>query len=104
MFSIQNIENHFEYINEIETNIKEKYKTDSQFGNTKFEIEHGFVDFRQLIIGEKIKRLNNKLEENSSSRKSDFQFNNYELALLIGSDENSLNFYRQETIQNLIDF
>ena len=33
-----------------------------------------------------------------------FDLNDLELAALIDNDENSLNFYKQETIQHLIDF
>ena len=65
-----------------------------------FEVEHSYIDFRKLIIGEKIRKIQ---EENDYK----IVFNDRYLAGIMcipAESEEKLDFYDLETVRKIIDF
>lgn len=62
------------------------------------KVEHYFIDFTVFQLGQKLKSLN---EEDKEDLK--FQMKGLELARILAIKAGDLNFYKQETIQRIID-
>lgn len=63
-----------------------------------FEVEHSLIDFQKLIIGEKIRGIQ---EDNNYN----VQFNDQHLAKLLAKEgEKMLSFYELEAVQKLVDY
>ena len=77
------------WVEEIEEKIRDRDKKKDDVKNKKksYEIEHSYIDFQMLIIGEKIRAS----EEN-------FEFNDFKLCNLIKPNSDDLEFYKGQTI------
>lgn len=91
----------FENFLQFERDILNKVKEISKSGNNNektHEIEYYYIDFTQMIIGEKMRNLNSK----ETIKFNDLYFSN--LMKIKCDGGGSLNtFFAQETIQKIID-
>ena len=69
---------------EIEDQIKERDNKDEAKKN--YEIEHSYIDFQQMIIGEKIRAYIKKVDN--------YEFNDFKLCKLMRPNSDSLEFYK----------
>ena len=66
-------------------------------GKKKYEVEHSYINFEKLIIGEKIRGYQEDFKN--------IEFNDQHLAqLLYKEDEDKLEFYELGTVQKLVEF
>lgn len=109
VFSDQQFEyirvNDFENFHNMEKEIAEKIIKNDQDKDElilkDYETEHMYIDFSELIIGDKIKKISQikkKSDVKSILRFDDIYYSKYML------NTTNLDFYLQESVQKIIDF
>lgn len=86
-----------EIINKIESRDRKQEAKRKRRGGDPIEIEHTYIDFKFLIIGEKLKHIDN-LEEFYSKKYDD----EFYADLMLEPSEN-FKFYQTESAQKIID-
>lgn len=99
---VKDIKSYSNVYNEISDTMKEYFKKEASHNGASenIEIEHYFIDFSVLIISRKIDAML------KNPTKPDIEeFDEVTLANYLASDDlQGVNFYKQESIQRLIDY
>ena len=76
--------------------------TDPSSSDFSYEVEHFYINFTYLIIGEKLRcHIDNVKNEEKHPKK--YRLGQFELAEMM-LVEGDLDFYKQETVQRIIEY
>ena len=73
--------------------LSQKENQDAEQNQGNLEVEHSYINYQYMIMGEKIKHLKDNLPGN-------FKLDQYTLSKML--NDNNLEFYKMETIQDII--